>query len=170
MGLSNALSGGIIMVALISVLLTVPGIVGTTSIVQDASTDISNIEESIRNTNIKISYLSATSGSDLIEFTVNNMGDEKLWDYDKFNLIISYDETSSLLTESLSYAGECSGDPNSGFWCNDGISTDTIDPGILNYYEQMNIKAKVANNVATGIVIVVMSTDNGVTTSTSTTT
>ena len=158
------------MVALISVLLTVPGIVGTTSIVQDASHEISDIEESIRNTDIKLTFLSASSGSDLVVFTVNNHGDEKLWNFEKFDLIITYDEASSLLTESLSYAGACSGDPSAGYWCNDGITPDIIDPGILNTNEQMNVKATVANNIVSGIVIVVMSTDNGVDSSTSTTT
>ena len=169
MGLSNALSGGIVMVALISVLLTVPGIVGTTSIVQDASTEIAEIELKIANTHISLSTLSATNGDDLVTFTLSNSGTEKLWNYDKFNIFVTYDEDSSRYTESLTYAGTCSGDPAKGNWCVSSISNDNLDPGILNQNESMNISLKVDHDTQNGVVIVVLSVDNGETTSISTT-
>ena len=169
MGLSNALSGGIVMVALISVLLTVPGIVGTTSIVQDASTEIADVELKIANTQISLSLLSATNGDDLITFTLSNVGTEKLWNYDKFNIFVTYDEDSTRYTESLTYAGDCSGEPSAGNWCVSSISNDNLDPGILNQNEDMSIQLKVNQNTQNGIVIVVLSVDNGETTTISTT-
>ena len=169
MGLSNALSGGIVMVALISILLTVPGIVGTTSIVQDASNEIADIELEIANTHISLSSLSATNGDDLITFTLTNFGTEKLWNYEKFNIFVTYDEDANRYTDSITYAGNCSGDPAKGFWCVDSISGDNLDPGILNQNENMSIRLKVNQDTQNGIVIVVLSVDNGETTTISTT-
>ena len=169
MGLSNALSGGIVMVALISVLLTVPGIVGTTSIVQDASNEIADVELKIANTHISLLSIIATNGDDLITLVLSNGGSEKLWNYEKFNLFVTYDEDSTRYTESLTYSGDCSGEPSKGNWCLSSISNDSLDPGILNQNESMVIQLKVDQDTQNGLVIVVLSTDNGETTSISTT-
>ena len=166
MGLSSAISGGIVLVVLIYVLLLMPGALDQTSIVQDAANEISDLEKTISETSITLSSLTATQGSSLITFTVNNYGNEKLWQYEKFTVIITYDGvTSDRLSEVLSYSGTCSGDPSSGNWCIDSISSDVSDPGVLNSNESMLIKLRVNENVDTGIVIALISTNNGITSS-----
>ena len=93
------------MVALISVLLTVPGIVGTTSIVQDASIEISQIEAEIYDTDISISSASASAGSSTVTLTLSNSGSEKLWNYEKFDVFLTYDGASSgRVTDKLTYS------------------------------------------------------------------
>lgn len=158
------------MVALIAVLLTVPGIVGTTSVVQDASTDISEIETKIYNTGIAVSSLSSSADSALVTFTVSNPGSEKLWDFANFDLFITYNGTSSgLRTEQLTYSGTCSGDPSAGNWCINSFTNDLLDPSILNQGEAMNLRSTLSENADTGLVAVIISTNNGVSTSKSTT-
>lgn len=168
MGLSNAISGGIIMVALISILLTVPGIVGTTSIVQDAANEIADIETEIYNTDIGISSLAASTGSATITFSLSNDGPEKLWDFEQFDIFVTYiGDTSSKKTEKLSYSGSCSA--TAGLWCVSSITNDILDPSLINEGESGNISLTVDENLATGIVIVMVSTGNGVLASSSTT-
>lgn len=161
MGLSVIVAGGIVLFALVYILLTMPGVVNQTVLITKASTDISEVEDSLLRTNIEISSLDATSGFTTINFTVNNIGTEKLWDFEKFNLIISYDSASGSITESLDYAGTCSA-PASGTWCATSISADNIDPNILNTDESLNARSQVSNTPISGTVIVTFSTDNGI--------
>ena len=166
MGLSNAIAGGIVMVALISILLTLPGIMSTTTEVQDAATEMSDIETEIYNTDISISSLSASTGSDTITFSLNNDGPEKLWNFDKFNVFVTYIGASSgQKTETITYSSSCSA--SAGLWCISSLNNDNLDPGIINEGESANLSLTVDENLATGIVIVVVSTQNGVVASTS---
>ncbi len=169
MGLSNVVSGGIILVALVLALMTMPKLLDSTLSLQDASSSVSEIEDDISSTSISVDTLVApTANPDEITFSVNNIGEEKLWNFDKFNVIITYDGSSSQYTEVLSYAGICSGQPAEGKWCINSISDDILDPDILNYGESLDIKSTVANDISSGIVIVVVGTDNGVTATIST--
>ena len=164
MGLSNAASGGIILVVLVVVLMTMPGLLDKTLTLQEASTTVSDIQNSISKTIINVNTLTApTSNPDEITFSVDNSGEEKLWNYEKFNVIITYDGVSSKHTESLLYGGTCGGGQATvGTWCIDSITDDRLDPDILNEGESLEIKSTVANNLSTGIAIVVVVTDNGV--------
>lgn len=169
MGLSNVVSGGIVLIVLVIAFMTMPELLDSTLSLQDASTSISQVENIISKTSISIDTLVApTANSDEITFSVNNMGEEKLWNFEKFNVIITYDGSSNKFTENLSYAGICNGQPLPGMWCIDSISDDILDPNILNYGESLNIKSTVANNISSGGVIVVVGTDNGVITTVST--
>jgi hypothetical protein len=140
----------------------VPGIVNQTISITKASTDISDVENSILRTNIGLSSLTAVSGSNVINFTVNNSGTEKLWNFEKFDLIITYISASGTMTESLIYAGACSGNPTSGTWCVASISSDNIDPKILNMDEILSARSKVNQSPISGTVSVTLSTDNGI--------
>ena len=164
MGLSNALSGGIVMIVLVYVLLTALVMIDSSISIQDASTDSAEIETSISKTDISAHSLSALAGQNSVDFTIDNNGEEKLWNFENFNLIITFDgETSGRLTESLSYSGFCSGVPSQGTWCINSISNDILDPEIVNDGESMSILSTVSEGILNGgIVIVVMSTDNGV--------
>ena len=153
---------------LITVLMTMPGLLENTLSLQDTSSEASNIDNLISKTNIDLSSLTApTSNLDEFSLSIDNIGEEKLWNYDSFNVIVTYDDISGRLIEELSYAGQCSGQPTQGTWCNNGITTDLLDPDLLNEDESMTILGTVTSNFATGIVIVVISTDNGVVASSS---
>ena len=168
MALSNAASGGIILVVLITVLMTMPQLLENTLSLQDASTEASDIDNLISKTKIDLSSLTApTSNSDELSFSIDNTGEEKLWNYDSFTVIVTFDDVSGRLIEELSFAGQCSGQPTQGTWCNNGITTDLLDPDILNEDESMAVLGTVSTDFATGIVIVVVSTDNGVVASSS---
>ena len=91
MGLGTAISGGIVMFVLLSVLLMIPGLADKATIIQEASTEISQINESISRTDIDLTSLSASSGSSLVSFNIENEGMEKLWNFAKFNVILTFD-------------------------------------------------------------------------------
>lgn len=169
MGLSGAIAGGIILAVLALTLLTAPKMLDSILSLQDTSSIASNVEDDISSTSISIDTLVApTTNPNEITFSVNNIGEEKLWNFERFNVIITYDAASGQFTEDLSYAGTCSGQPAQGYWCIDSIDSDLLDPDILNYGESLNIKTTMANNISSGMVIVVVGTDNGVIATTST--
>ena len=47
--------------------------------------------DEITKTDISISGINASSGSKLVNFTMTNVGSEKLWNYDDFDILITYD-------------------------------------------------------------------------------
>ena len=55
-------------------------------------------------------------------------------------------------------------------WCLQGISGDILDPGILNNGEGASIRTQISDDLSSGIVIVLVVSDNGVPTTLSTTT
>jgi len=63
--------------------------------------------DEITKTDISISAVNASSGSKLVNFTLTNEGSEKLWDFDNFNIIITYDANilsiRTTVTEQFTY-------------------------------------------------------------------
>ena len=170
MGLSVAISGGIILTVIMLVLLSMPGLVEKMFSIGDITTKVSQHEQKISNTEISMGHLSVLVGEPKINFTLSNFGSEKLWDFEKFDLFIKY-EGAEKLTESLSYGGSCNGvSPISGEWCIEFITNDVLDPDILNAGERATIWTQVDENLATTQVAVSMTTNNGVVTTVSTTT
>ena len=164
MGLSIAVSGAIVMAALMYVLISMPGLVDSIYSVNEVSSEVSTLEGSIIQTDITLDFLAADSTSDYVNFTVNNVGKEKLWNFDDFDLIITFDDPTTRLTEKLSYEENCVGDVPSaaGNWCIQVISNDILDPGILNSGESMDVRTQVSTQLDPGIAIVLVVTDNGV--------
>lgn len=56
-----------------------------------ANTQSFENNNALTKTNFRISGVNASSNSYLVNFTLNNEGTEKLWNYDDFDLIIQYD-------------------------------------------------------------------------------
>jgi archaellum component FlaF (FlaF/FlaG flagellin family) len=162
LGLSIVISGGIVLFALIYILLTLPGIVNQTVSITKASTAISDVENSILKTNIKMQAIYAASGSGAVNFTVANTGTEKLWNFEKFNLIVTYPIAGQTRSELLSYTGSCAGAPSSGTWCIASINSDNLDPKLLNTNESLNIRSRVNQTPISGTVSAAISTDNGI--------
>ena len=107
MGLSVAIAGAIVMLTIIFMLFTIPNVVNNIFTIGDASLKASILEEIISQTSTQIMSLSATSGSDIVQFSLANNGSEKLWDYEKFTLLITYDAdiggVKTKVTEEFNY-------------------------------------------------------------------
>lgn len=107
MGLSIAISGAIVMVTIIFVLFAIPNIVNNIFSIGDASLKASDLRESISQTSTQIMSISAFSARDYVLFSLANNGTEKLWDYEKFTLLITYDAdiggVKTKVTEEFSY-------------------------------------------------------------------
>ncbi len=171
MGLSVAISGAIILSVMMLIVLSMPDVFEKVFSIGEVSSEISSIEESLLRTDLSMDSLAAVSGSPRINFTLNNDGQEKLWNFEKFDLIITYDGISGRSTEPLSYSGQCMGaSPSVLNWCLQGISGDILDPGILNNGEGASIRTQISDDLSSGIVIVLVVSDNGVPTTLSTTT
>src|SRR3989304_2106310 len=165
MGLSVAISGGIILTVFVLILLSLPGLAEKMFSIGDITTQVTQHEQKISNTEINMNYLSQSIGSSRVNFTLGNDGSEKLWNFEDFDLFIEYDGAiSGQTTQQLSYNGECPGAvPQAGNWCIESISNDVADPKILNSGEKANIRTTLSQNLASTTVIVTVATDNGVT-------
>jgi hypothetical protein len=162
MGLSVAISGGIILTVFVLLLLSLPGLADKMFSIGDITTQVTQHEQKISNTEISLETLFATSGSPYVNFTLNNDNQEKLWNFEKFNIIIEYESASGDELEELSFSGNCLGDrPAIGNWCIEGISGDFIDENILNEGESAEIWTRVSQNLVSGNSRVTVSTDNG---------
>ena len=147
-----------------------PGLISFVSIsqenitsIQETSSEVKALENSIHNTKVKIVNLEAEADSIMVNFTLNNNGTEKLWNFEKFNVLVTYDVGVSMTTEELTYSGDCAGGvPSAGNWCIQSISSDVLDPGILNDGESASIRTQVNQNLATEKAITIVTTDNGV--------
>ncbi len=79
------------MIALMFVLFSMPSLMDSITSVGETSSEISVLENSILDTSISVDTLSGTVGDPFITFNLNNDGSEKLWDYDNFEIFITYD-------------------------------------------------------------------------------
>lgn len=164
MGLSVAIAGGIVMFSLVYILLMLPGVVDQTTSITKASSEIADVENSILKTNIAMSAFSATSGSSTMDFTITSTGTEKLWNYDKFSLIITYPIAGNTnKTESFTYQSGACASPPAGKWCIVSTTGDNIDPNILNTDEALNGRATSSTTLDSGTAYATISTNNGVT-------
>jgi len=172
MGLSVAIAGGIILSVLMLVLMTMTGFVGNMFTIGDVSKQVSDHDNTISKTDISISRVEALVGSSLLNFTLNNDGSEKLWNYDDFDLFIEYNGvTSGKLIDQFSFSGDCLGlAPSVGNWCIESITGDFMDPGLLNSGERAYIWTQLSENLADKNAFISIVTDNGETASVPTTT
>ena len=172
MGLSVAIAGGIILSVLMLVLMTMTGFVGNMFTIGDVSKQVSDHDNTISKTDISISRVEALVGSSLLNFTLNNDGSEKLWNYDDFDLFIEYNGvTSGKLIDEFSFSGDCLGlAPSVGNWCIESITGDFMDPGLLNSGERAYIWTQLSENLADKNAFISIATDNGETASVPTTT
>src|SRR3990170_368219 len=123
MGLSVAISGGIILTVFMLILLSLPGFVDKMFSIGDITSQVSQQEQKISKTDISLETLFATSGSPYVNFTLNNDDQEKLWNFEKFNVIVEYESASGDELEELSFSGNCLGAlPTVGNWCIESFS------------------------------------------------
>ena len=107
MGLSVAIAGGIILSVLMLVMMSITGLAGNIFSIGETSSKVFDLENTILKTNTKIQELSAFSGSNVVNFDLLNEGNEKLWQYKKFNVFITYDAdisgSKTRVTEQFTY-------------------------------------------------------------------
>ena len=86
MGLSVAIAGGITIFTIIVIFSTI--FIASEKIHEEglAGTLIFENDDEILKTKLEIYGLNATVNSNLVNFTLKNVGIEKLWNYDEFDL------------------------------------------------------------------------------------
>ncbi len=92
MGLSIAIMGGVVSLALITILASLQGSF-TDGTYERAVTTIEaqKLSDSLSKIDFEIESIEAASSNDLLNFTLRNTGAGKLWDYENFDVIIEYD-------------------------------------------------------------------------------
>ncbi|MDE1765507.1 MAG: hypothetical protein KGI27_04425 [Thaumarchaeota archaeon] len=170
MGLSIAISGGIVIFSIIYAMMSFSTVVDDATKISTSQTQMSNNLFSRLQTNISISSLHDNRGAGPATFKINDTGNTVLWNYNSFDVIVTYQENATnnpILTEILKYANTCSG-LAAGQWCILQIQNDNIHPGMLDPSEVAVINAQPSNpTLGGGIFTVEFGTDNGVTTSSS---
>ena len=137
----------------------------------DASTEvleeIGQRDETIMRTELSAISASQPSSSTL-EVTLENSGQTKLADYEKWDVIVQYyDDSSTYYTKWLPYT---EGTLGNNQWQKTGIyldaeaeTSEVFEPDILNPGEEMKIEAKLSPSPQEGTnVDVIIATPNGV--------
>lgn len=162
------------LVTMVVMAMMTPNLLDQIMSVQEYSAEISDIENEIQNTKMVISDLSGSQGGNAINFTLSNAGEQKLWNFDKFDLFVTYEAdvvgVSTMTVEHLVYNGTgsfldhgTSDELQPGYWLVNDIPNDVVEKGILNKNEEGQILAKLSNPVYTnGKIMVVVSTQTGV--------
>ena len=165
MGLSVAISGGIILLSIVIVFYAFSGITENFFSLGEVSSQVLDYKDSISKSEISLHHVSTLVGSPDIDLTLRNDGQVKTWKFPMYDVLVTYDgATSGKLTEQLSYDGDCLGGiPPSGSWCVQSISRDVLDPGLLNPTEEATIRLRVNENLADVNAIIVISTAKGIT-------
>ena len=165
MGLSIAISGGIVTFSIVYAMMSFPAILDDTAKISMSSAQMSSTLNAIMHTNISISGLQNTHGTDPATFSVTNTGNTILWNYKEFDVIITYQANiggTPTLTEVLHYTNNCAS-LTSDQWCIQSITNDLTHPGILDPKEIANIQAKLQNPTnQDGTLTLNFGTDNGV--------
>ena len=163
MGLSNAISGGIIMFGITYVIFIFGGFTDTAASFTETSSQMSDLENKLLKTSIVIDIRNEQEGFPTFDIDVTNTNLEKLWEFDKFDVIATYeDESNDIHTETLTYSSTCP--PAAGEWCVESWqSTDELDPEILNNGEEVRFAAEVSRDMDNNSwLTVAVSTQNGV--------
>ena len=170
MGLSIAISGGIVTFSIVYAMMSFSTVVDDSTKISTSQSQMSNNLFSRLQTNISISSLQDYNDTNPATFKITNTGNTALWNYNNFDVIITYQETGingPIVTEVLKYANSCSG-LATGQWCISQIQNDNIHPGMLDPGEIATINAQPTHiTEINGIFTAEFGTDNGVTTSSS---
>ncbi|HXG05961.1 MAG TPA: hypothetical protein VNI77_01375 [Nitrososphaera sp.] len=166
MGLSIAISGIIVLMTLVNLMMTIFALASATS---NSTTrilsDRSSIENLSLNTITRIESIQAVANDAQVLIVLNNTGSTKLWSYDNFDVIVTYDAnmtgTKVRVTEELTYAGITNTIPP-GKWGITQFMGDLLDPQIVNPSEKVELKCTLLNVIyPNGVLSAIVSTDAG---------
>jgi archaellum component FlaF (FlaF/FlaG flagellin family) len=128
LGLSIAISGGITITALVIVLGIIFAISYQINTESLANTEAFEINNSLLKTSMTIKSIEALSGNNVINFQIYNNNTKKLWNYEDFDVLVTYDAdiatVKTRITETLYYNTSASftGIPTSNILRPDGIA------------------------------------------------
>jgi hypothetical protein len=122
------------------------GILTTADTAATSVESISVREGEIMRTGLEITHAEQLTWADYVRATVKNSGQTKLASYDKWDVILSYEDSgNSTYSRWLPYSGSL---PANNQWYKARIGlcgpTEFFEPGILNPNEEMVILAKLA--------------------------
>jgi len=161
MGLSNAISGAIILFGITYVMFAFAGFTDTTASITEVSSQKSDLESKLLKITISLTSLQSPGNITTFDFNITNTNLEKLWDFDKFDVIITYDSGGTTYTVTQTFDATCP--PTAGEWCISSWTDDVFDPEILNNGETVTITTEIVNSLEIGTDLkVVVSTPNGV--------
>ncbi|MEO9320501.1 MAG: hypothetical protein ABI361_07495 [Nitrososphaera sp.] len=171
MGLGAALAGGIVMMMIAIVMgMAIPAILGANTSMSSAVSERQQLDDALSKSSVTITSLRAPALSSTATFTLNNTGSTKLWNYQKFIVIVTYDAQVAPLvsvkkTEELTYQG-ITNTTSPGYWSISGFNNDYVDPQIINPNESANFTCRLDDPLfPTGTMTAVVSTDAGASTS-----
>ena len=147
--------------------MAIPAILAANASMSTATSQRLQIDDVQSKSSVSISSIQAPPLGNQISFVINNTGSIKLWDYQKFSVLVTYDALGgSRKTEEVAYQG-ISPAPSQGFWSISQFNNDYADPQIINPGESAKIVCHVSSPLlgAGGTVTVALSTDAGVVTS-----
>ena len=134
----------------------------------DVSSQTSDLENTLVKTSIDVTINNPPGTDPTFDFEITNTNMEKLWDFDKFDVIITYVSSGTTYTETQTFDSACP--PVAGEWCINTWTNDVIDPEILNDGETITVRTEVNNNLQNNKdLIIIVSTQNGVVASVTTT-
>lgn len=90
MGLGIAIAGGIICATVLAVFSIVFSTSGQIYEINSSRTHAADLQNVVFQTDMEISDVTAQSGSQFVNFTLTNTGNEKLWNYEKFDVMVNY--------------------------------------------------------------------------------
>jgi hypothetical protein len=162
------------LVTMIVIAMMTPSLLDKILSVHESSSDISSIESEIFDTEIQISSLSGSPGGSVINFTLSNVGEQKLWNFENFDLFVTYEAdvagTRTMTVERLTYNAtgsflnqDSADELQAGYWVLNNVTDDNVEKRILNTNEASYVLAKLLNPVySNGKIMVVVSTETGV--------
>ena len=102
MGLGIAIAGSISVTVAFFAIIVIVGNGEEVIEISDAKTDINKAQNIFGKTLLQISSLTAEAGNDLFTFYLTNGGSERIWNYEDFSFIITYDADVGGTTTRLS--------------------------------------------------------------------
>jgi len=143
------------------VMFTFGGLADKAASFSDASSDTTDWESKLVKTSIDVTIPNDPGTDSTFSFDITNTNLEKLWEFDKFDIIITYDSAGTTHTETMTYVSTCA--PIVGEWCINTWTNDVLDPKILNNGETITVDVEVSNNLQSASdLIVIVATPNGV--------
>ena len=177
MGLGVAVSGGIITsVLVVLIVVYFSTVLNSESTLNESRSAIQNIDNSFSKTSFSLGEVFTQNSADGFKFLLTNTGNEKLWNYDDFDISVTYsgdvNGTSTTINETLTYNSEfvndstCDGDEDpilsASQWRLDSIENDLLDPGLINTNEIAEIAVRLQYPLYDNSTVdFFISTDNG---------
>jgi hypothetical protein len=124
MGLGIAIAGGIICATVLAVFSIVFSTSEQIYEINSSRTSAADLQNVVFQTNFEIQNMTGCSGNNSVSLILNNTGNEKLWDYEKFTIIVTYNATilgsPVETTENLEYNSDEAFEEAGGFSGCDG--------------------------------------------------